>query len=81
MRPTVSVRRIGWKVIQPQLSVQSLDKDFCFLRDMSGSTINNQNNWALGARDQALQKFDEYLGVDPALLLDYEPHVTSCGYR
>src|ERR1019366_10213687 len=41
----------------------------------------NQENRALRSGDEALEKFDEDVGVDAALLFDHEPHVASRGDR
>ena len=48
---------------------------------MGGSAIDDQENRALGADDQSLQKLDEHIGVDAALLDDHEPHMAARGDR
>src|SRR6266403_167749 len=48
---------------------------------MGGTSIDNQENRAFGAGDEALEKFNEDIGVDTALLLDHEPHLASRGDR
>src|SRR6266700_4615923 len=48
---------------------------------MSGTSIDNQENRACGAGDEALEKFNEHSGIDTALLLDHEPHLASRGDR
>src|SRR3979490_310280 len=48
---------------------------------MGGTSIDNQENRAFGAGDEALEKFNEDIGIDTALLLDHEPHVASRGDR
>src|ERR1700730_8645223 len=49
--------------------------------DMGGTSIDNQENRAFGAGDEALEKFNEDIGIDTALLLDHEPHLASRGDR
>ena len=44
---------------------------------MCGSTIDNEKDRPLGARDQAFQELDKNIGVDPAFFLDHEPHVAT----
>src|ERR1700704_4309098 len=48
---------------------------------MGGTSIDNQENRAFGAGDKVFEKFNEYIGIDPALLLDHEPHLASRGDR
>src|ERR1700720_1165041 len=47
----------------------------------AGTSIDNQENRACGAGDEALEKFNEDSGIDTALLLDHEPHLASRGDR
>src|ERR1700730_6073981 len=77
----ITVGRVGWKIKQPQPAVQAFDKCFCLLRNMSGASIDDQENRAFGAGDKALEKFNEDSGIDAALLLDHEPHLASRGDR
>src|SRR5580700_2137530 len=77
----VAVRRVGWKIKQPQPAIQAFDKCFCLLRNMGGASIDDQENRAFGAGDKALEKFNEDSGIDAALLLDHEPHLASRGDR
>src|ERR1700692_1277530 len=44
---------------------------------MGGTSIDNQENRAFGAGDEALEKFNEDIGINTALLLDHEPHLAS----
>jgi len=53
----------------------------CLLGDMGGTSIDDQENRACGAGDEALEKFNEDSGIDTALLLDHEPHLASRGDR
>src|SRR5271169_3103540 len=48
---------------------------------MGGTPIDDQENRACGAGDEALEKFNEDSGIDTALLLDHEPHLASRGDR
>src|SRR5271169_1792337 len=48
---------------------------------MGGTSIDDQENRAFGAGDEALEKFNEDSGIDTALLLDHEPHLASRGDR
>jgi hypothetical protein len=47
----------------------ALDKSSGFLGNVGGSAIDDQENRALGAGDQALQKLDEDRGISPRLFL------------
>src|SRR6202049_422929 len=48
---------------------------------MGGTSIDDQENRACGAGDEALEKFNKDSGIDTALLLDHEPHLASRGNR
>ena len=48
---------------------------------MGGTSIDDQENRACGAADEALEKFNEDSSIDTALLLDHEPHLASRGDR
>src|ERR1700735_5711024 len=48
---------------------------------MGGASIDDQENCAFGAGDEALEKFDKDSGINAALLLDHEPHLASRGNR
>src|SRR6266404_7172809 len=48
---------------------------------MGRTSIDDQENRACGAGDEALEKFNEDSGIDTALLLDHEPHLASRGDR
>src|ERR1700683_2805894 len=48
---------------------------------MGGASVDNQENRALGSGDEALEKFDEDVGIDGALLFDHEPHIPFRGDR
>src|SRR6266481_7079130 len=48
---------------------------------MGRTSIDNQENRAFGAGDEALEKFNEDSGIDTALPLDHEPHLASRGDR
>src|ERR1700719_1537018 len=75
----ISVGRVGRKIEQPQPAVQALDKCFGLLGDMGRASIDDQENRALGTGDEALEKFDENIGVDAASVLDHEPHLAARG--
>src|SRR6202158_1365044 len=48
---------------------------------MGGTSIDDQENRACGAGDEALEKFNEDSRIDTALLLDHKPHLSSRGDR
>ena len=77
----ITVGRIGRKIKQSQSAVLAVDKSSGFLGNVGGSAIDDQENRALGAGDQALQKLDEDRGIHPAFFFDHEPHMASCGDR
>jgi hypothetical protein len=44
---------------------------------MRGSTIDNEKDRSLGARNQAFQELGKNIGVDPTFFLYHEPLVAA----
>ena len=77
----IAVGRIGRQKKQPQSAVLAVDKSSGLLGNVGGATIDDQENRALGAGHQALEKLDEDRGIHPALVFDHEPHMAARGNR
>jgi hypothetical protein len=60
----VAVRRIERQKEQAQFPNQRLHESADFLHAMRRATIDYQEDFALGALDQACQEFDENINVD-----------------
>ena len=77
----IAVGRIGRKKKQPQSAVLAVDKSSGLLGNVGGAAIDDQENRALGAGHQALEKLDEDRCIHPALFFDHEPHMAARGNR
>src|ERR1700724_446258 len=73
----VSVRRIGWKIKQPQLAAETGDKCLGLLGNMGRTAVNDDKNLVPGSHHEALEKFDENSGVNSTFFLDHETHVAA----
>jgi len=65
----IAVGRIGRQKKQPQFAAQSFNEGFRLLRTMRGSTIDNEKDRPLGARDQAFQELDKTAALTPPFSL------------
>ena len=73
----IAVGRIGRQKKQPQSAVLAVDKSSGLLGNVGGAAIDDQENRALGAGHQALEKLDEDCCIHPALFFDHEPHMAA----
>jgi hypothetical protein len=85
MLPDQLVGIVIWRIRrrkgQAQFSTQSLHESTDFFRTMGRATIDDQKDFALGIFRQALQEFDEDIGVDAPLIDDHESHMAARGDR